>query len=117
MKKQSDFKIKTPVYLDYAASTPIDPIVLRSMYPVLEKNYANTMSIHSLGQESKDLLERTRESFAKLLKINPGEIIFTGSASESNNFIIKGIAFAHKNVGDHIIVSSIEHPCILNSAK
>lgn len=117
MNKQTDFKIKDPIYLDYAASTPIDPLVLKSMYPILEKYYANTMSIHSIGQESKDLLEKTREGFAKLLKVNSGEIIFTSSASETNNFIIKGIAYAHKNEGDHIIVSNIEHHCVLNSAK
>jgi len=117
MNNQSDFKTKHPIYLDYAASTPIDPLVLKSMYPILDKYYANTMSIHSLGQESKDLLEKTREGFAKILKANPGEIVFTGSASEANNFILKGIAYAHKSLGDHMIVSSIEHHCVLNSTK
>jgi len=117
MKKLNDFKTQSPIYFDYAASTPIDPLVLKSMYPILEKYYANTMSIHSLGQESKDLLEKTREGFAKLLKVNSGEIIFTGSASETNNFIIKGIAYAYKNLGNHVIVSDIEHPCVLNSAR
>jgi len=117
MKNLFDIKAKKPIYFDYAASTPIDPLVLKSMYPILEKYYANTMSIHSLGQESKDLLEKTRDGFAKLLKVNSGEIIFTGSATESNNFVIKGIAYAHKNLGNHVIVSNIEHACILNSAK
>jgi cysteine desulfurase len=115
MKKLTDFK--TPIFLDYASTTPIDPLVLKSMHPILENYYANTMSIHTLGQESKDMLERAREGFAKLLKVNSGEIVFTSCASESNNLVIKGIAYAYKNQGKHIIVSSIEHPCILQSAK
>lgn len=75
------------------------------------------MSLHSLGQEAKEHLEKIRDSFAKFLKVSSGEIIFTGSATETNNFVIKGIAFANQNHGRHIIVSSIEHPCVLNSAK
>lgn len=117
MKNQPEFKTKKSIYFDYAASTPIDPLVLKSMIPILEKYYANTMSIHSLGQEAKDLLEKAREGFAKLLKVSAGEIIFTGNASEANNFVLKGIANAHKNLGNHIIVSNIEHPCVLNSAR
>ncbi len=116
MKNKTELKTKKSIYFDYAASTPIDPLVLKSMYPIFEKHYANTMSIHSLGQETKDLLEKAREEFAKILKVNAGEIIFTGSASESNNFALKGITNAHKNLGNHIIVSNIEHPCVLNSA-
>ncbi len=58
MKNQNDFKTKKSIYFDYAASTPIDPLVFKSMFTVFEKYYANTMSIHSLGQESKDLLEK-----------------------------------------------------------
>ncbi len=117
MKNKKDFKTSSPIYFDYAASTPIDPLVLKSMLPVLEKDFANTMSIHSLGQASKDILEKTRDFFAKILKVNSGELIFTGSATESNNLIIKGIAYGNKNHGSHIIVSSIEHHCVLNSAK
>ncbi len=116
MKNQNDFKTKKSIYFDYAASTPIDPLVFKSMFTVFEKYYANTMSIHSLGQESKDLLEKTRESFAKLLKVNASEIIFTSSASESNNFVLKGIANAYRNVDGRVIVSNIEHPCVLNSS-
>lgn len=115
MKNHNDSKTKKSIYFDYAASTPIDPLVLKSMYMIFEKYYANTMSIHSLGQEAKDLLEKIRESFAKLLKVNSGEIVFTSSATEANNFAIKGIANAYKNIDGHVIVSSIEHPCVLNS--
>jgi cysteine desulfurase len=117
MKDKKDFKTLNPIYFDYAASTPIDPLVLKSMLPILEKDFANTMSIHSLGQASKDILEKTRDSFAKMLKVNSGEIVFTSSATESNNLIIKGIAYGNMNHGNHIIVSSIEHHCVLNSAK
>ncbi len=117
MKKKKDLKSKGPIYFDYSASTPIDPLVLKSMAPAFQKTYANTMSLHALGQDAKEQLEKIRDSFAKFLKINSGEIIFTGSATESNNFVIKGIAFANQNYGKHIIISSVEHPCILNSAR
>lgn len=117
MANKKDKKPISPVYFDYSASTPIDPLVLKSMIPFFQKIYANTMSLHSLGQEAKEHLEKIRDSFAKFLKVSSGEIIFTGSATETNNFVIKGIAFANQNHGRHIIVSSIEHPCVLNSAK
>lgn len=104
-------------YFDYAATTPIDPLVLKSMDPILKKYFANTMSLHSLGQESKDLLERMRESFAKMIKCSSGEIIFTASATESNNFLIKGVAYANQNLGNHIIISGVEHACVLNTCK
>ncbi len=117
MIKKKDLKPNKPIYFDYSASTPLDPLALKAMTPLLEKSFANTMSLHYLGQESKDHLEKIRETFAKILKISSGEIIFTSSATESNNFALKGIAYANQNYGRHIIVSSIEHPCVLNSAK
>ena len=75
MKNKTELKTKKSIYFDYAASTPIDPLVLKSMYPIFEKHYANTMSIHSLGQETKDLLEKAREEFAKILKVKVRTIV------------------------------------------
>jgi len=105
------------VYMDYAATTPVDPRVLKAMLPYFTKKFGNSVSLHSFGQEAKKALEKTRMIMAKAINAqNIEEIIFTSSATESNNLALKGIAFANKNKGKHIIISSIEHDCVLNSA-
>lgn len=109
-------KTKNKIYLDYAATTPVDPRAVKAMLPYFSEKFGNTMSLHVFGQEAKQALEESREAVADLIKANPEEIIFTGSATESNNLVLKGIAFANKNKGNHIIISSIEHPCIAESA-
>lgn len=109
---------KKYIYFDYAASTPIDPVVLKTMLPYFSKKYAgNTMSLHQMGSTASAVVETCRQSFANILKVSPKEIIFTASATESNNTVLKGIAFANKNKGKHIIISSIEHDCVLESAN
>jgi len=113
------------IYLDYAATTPIDKRVVKTMLPFLSEKFGNTMSLHSFGQEAKLALEQSREIMADLISAKPNEIIFTGSATESNNFALKGIAFASlgnpasakASAGKHIIISSIEHPCIVETMK
>jgi len=105
------------IYLDYASTTPVDPRILRAMLPYFNKKFGNTMSLHSFGQEAKLSLEKSREEVAGLIGAKAEEIIFTGSATESNNLVLKGIALANKNKGKHIIISSIEHPCIMESAR
>ncbi len=105
------------IYLDYAATTPVDPEVFKAMLPYFTEKYGNTSSLHAFGREANRALENSRETIAKFLNAKPEEIIFTGSATESNNTVLKGIAFANKDKGKHIIISSIEHDCILNSAK
>jgi len=105
------------IYLDYAATTPVDPRVAKAMQLYFSKDFGNTMSLHSFGQEAKFALEQSRQVLANLIHAKPNEIIFTGSATESNNMALKGITFANKQKGDHIIISSIEHPCIIESAK
>lgn len=105
------------IYLDYAATTPIDPRVVKAMQPYLVEKFGNTMSLHSFGQEAKFALDQSRQVLADLINADPNEIIFTGSATESNNLALKGVAFANKNKGNHIIISSIEHACIIESAK
>jgi len=108
--------IKT--YLDYAATTPVDPRVLKAMLPYFTEKFGNSVSLHTFGQEAKKALEKTRLIMAKALNAkDKNEIIFTSSATESNNLAIKGIAFANQNKGKHIIISSIEHSCVLNSAQ
>ncbi|MGC8812156.1 MAG: cysteine desulfurase NifS [Candidatus Aenigmatarchaeota archaeon] len=105
------------VYLDYAATTPVDPRVLKEMLPYFSKKFGNTMSLHSFGREAKNALEEAREKVAGLMNAESSEIIFTGSATESNNLALKGVAFANKERGKHIIVSSIEHHAVLDTVK
>jgi cysteine desulfurase len=103
------------IYLDYAATTPVDPRVVRAMLPYFTKKFANPMSLHSFGQEAKTALEESRKKIADFMGALPKEIIFTSSATESNNLALKGIVSANK--GKHIIISPIEHPCIAESAE
>ena len=105
------------IYLDYAATTPVDPRVVRAMLPYFSEKFGNTMSLHSFGQEAKQALEESREVVADLMGAKNSEIIFTSSATESNNLALKGVAFANKKKGKHIIISSIEHSCIMECSK
>ena len=105
------------IYLDYAATTPVDPRVFRAMKPYFLNEFGNSASLHTLGQNAKEALENSREIIAKTLKATSNEIIFNSSATESNNLALKGVAFANKNRGNHIIISPIEHDCVINTAK
>jgi len=105
------------IYLDYAATTPVDPRAMKAMLPYFTAKFGNSTSLHSFGQKAKEVLKKSRKTIAKALGAKPREIIFTGSATESNNLALKGVAFTNKEKGKHIIISSIEHDCVLNSAK
>jgi len=105
------------IYLDYAATTPVDKRVVKAMLPYFTEEFGNPASLHSFGQKAKEVLEKSRETIAKVLNAEAQEIVFTASATESNNLALKGIALANSNKGKHIIISSIEHDCVLNSAK
>ena len=106
------------VYLDNAATTKLDPRVLNKMLPYFEKEYGNASSIHGLGQSAWAALMAAREKVAKLIGGETSGVVFTSSATEANNLIIKGVALANKtDKKNKIIVSAIEHPCVLESAK
>lgn len=105
------------IYLDNAATTRLDPRVLADMKPYLTNEYGNASSIHYMGQKNNLVLETAREEVAKILGASSRGIIFTSGASESNNLIIKGVMFANQEKGRHLIVSAIEHPCVLQSAR
>jgi len=110
--------MKNKIYLDYAATTPLDPRVLKAMNPYFSKVFANTMSLHEMGQIAANAVEDSRITIADFIKANKEEIIFTSSATESNNLALKGVAFANrKNNKNHIIISSVEHDCVLKSAQ
>jgi len=105
------------VYMDYASTTPIDPRVLEAMMPYFREKFGNTMSPHAWGMEAREALERAREFVAAFINANPMELIFTSSATESNNLAIKGVALANRGKGRHIITSKIEHPSVLEPCK
>ncbi|MGB9721456.1 MAG: cysteine desulfurase family protein [bacterium] len=105
------------VYLDNGSATRIDERAFEAMLPYLKEEYGNAQSMHSLGQKAKDALDNARISVAKLINAQPNEIIFASCGSESNNLAIKGVAYAYRQKGKHIIVSSIEHFSALQSAK
>lgn len=102
-----------PIYLDYNATTPIAPEVSQAMRPFLDNHFGNPSSMHWYGIQTKKAIENARKQIADLLHAYPDEIIFTSGGSESNNFAIKGIALSHKDRGNHIITSSIEHPSVI----
>ena len=105
------------IYLDYSATTPINSEVLSTMMPYLTTEFANADSVYEVGRNSSYALDDARRKIASLIRANPEEIYFTSGGSESDNWAIKGIAFANKNKGKHIITSSIEHPAIINACK
>ena len=105
------------VYLDNGSATKSDSRVLEAMLPYLNEEYGNAQSMHSLGQRAKDALEKSRAAVAGLINAPTNQIIFTSCGSESNNLAIKGVAYAYKDKGKHIIVSSIEHFSVLQAAK
>jgi cysteine desulfurase len=106
------------IYLDNAATTPVDKRVAEEMLPYMTEIYGNASSQHTKGQEAKRSLEDARNIIAKSIKARSDEIIFTSSGTESNNLALKGLFFAHKNEGkNHIITTKIEHDCVLNACK
>ena len=102
------------IYLDNNATTPIDPAVAAAMMPYILEHYGNPSSSHSLGRTAKQAVETARSQVADLLNAAPDEIIFTSGGSESNNTVIKGVAWKYRSKGNHIIISSIEHPSVMN---
>jgi cysteine desulfurase len=105
------------VYLDYAATTPCDPEVLKAMEPYFLKEFGNASSIHSFGQEAKKAIENAREITASFIGAKPEEIVFTSGGTESNNFAVEGAAFGLEKKGNHIVTSAIEHHAVLEPCK
>jgi cysteine desulfurase len=101
------------IYLDYNASTPIDPAVAAAMRPYLDQHYGNPSSGHWASAPAKTALENARTQVAALLGAHSDEVIFTSGGSEANNLGLKGVFFALRDKGDHIITTAIEHPAIM----
>jgi len=105
------------IYADNAATTPLDPRVLEAMMPYLTTKYGNAESLNTLGMEAKKALDESRATLAKFINAENQEIIFTGSATEANNMVLKCHAFQQGVNKVHIVISTIEHPCIHNPAS
>ncbi len=109
--------LRNPIYLDYNASTPIDPAVAAVMRPLLETAYGNPSSGHWAGRPAKAALAGARESIAVLLGCAPDEIVFTSGGGEANNLALKGLFFRRGGRPSHIVTSRIEHPAILEPCR
>jgi len=105
------------IYLDYNATTPVAPEVAEAMKPYLSEFFGNPSSSHWFGQQTKSIVDVSRSKLAKLLNCNSSEIVFTSGGSESNNYALKGYAFANRDKGNHIITTQIEHPAIIEVCK
>ncbi len=103
---------KSPIYLDFNATTPIAKEVADEMAPYLYEHFGNPSSTHSYGALTKKAIEKARTQVGSLLNCSPHEIIFTSGGTESNNYAIKGVAKAYRSKGNHIVTSAIEHPAV-----
>jgi cysteine desulfurase len=107
----------THVYLDHNATTPLRPEALEAMLPYLRDAYGNASSLHSFGIRARRAVERAREQVAQALGAHPREIVFTGCGTESDNQAIKGVAFANRGKGDHVVTSVVEHKAVLETCR
>jgi cysteine desulfurase len=105
------------VYMDHASATPVRKQVMEAMLPYFEEHYGNPSTVYDLGTNIKQVIEEQRAKVAKLIGARAEGIIFTSSGAEANNLAVKGVAFARQKKGKHIIISSIEHHSVLNSAR
>jgi cysteine desulfurase len=105
------------IYLDHAATTPLDPLVLEEMNPFFAEKCGNASSLHEWGREAREAVEKSREKTAKAIGCEPKEVVFTSGGSESDNLAIVGFAQANRGKGKHIITSAFEHPAVLDPCK
>ncbi|ABR33280.1 cysteine desulfurase NifS [Clostridium beijerinckii] len=105
------------VYMDYSATTYVKPEVLEEMLPYFTEKFGNPSSFYGISRETKRAIDKAREQIAEALNCLPDEVYFTGGGSEADNWAIKGIASAHKNKGNHIITTKIEHHAVLHTCE
>jgi cysteine desulfurase len=109
--------MERPIYLDYNATTPVDPAVVEAMVPYLFERFGNASSAHAYGYEARDAIERARKEVAGLIGARPGEIVFTGGGSETDNLAIQGVVFANLERRPHVVSTTVEHPAVLNTLQ
>lgn len=110
--------LKFPIYLDYSATTPVDPRVAAKMIPWLTEHFGNPASrSHAYGWEAEQAVEEAREQVAALVNADPKEIIWTSGATESNNLAIKGAAHFYQGKGKHVITVKTEHKAVLDTVR
>ena len=117
MKFQVTLHLMSIVYLDNAATTPVDPGVKEAMQPWIGEDYGNPSSVHNSGRKAKVMLEDTRDEFAEFIGAKSSEIYFTSGGTEANNFAIKGTAFNNLGRKDHIITTLIEHSAVIDTVE
>lgn len=105
------------VYLDYAATTPLNDEVLNAYTKLLKQYYGNSDSLHALGREAANLMETAREQISDLLSVRKEEVLFTSCASEANNLALKGYAFHYQKRGKHLITTAVEHSSVLHTME
>src|SRR5690625_3450985 len=105
------------IYLDNSATTIPNKSVLSSYQQVAESYFANPSSLHGAGGAAEKLLSKAREQVAQILRVEEKEIVFTSGGTEGNNLAVKGIAMEHKNRGNHIITSMVEHPSVFEACE
>lgn len=110
---------KRKVYIDYAATTPVDPAVVEAMLPCFQENWGNPSSLYNSGRQANYVMELAREDIARILNCKPHEVIFTSGGTESDNLAVKGVALQaqQQGKGNHIVVSAIEHHAVLHAAE
>ncbi len=105
------------IYLDHAATTPVDPRVVEAMIPYFTEKYGNPSGVHALAQEAQRALEEARARIAAVLGCRPSEVVFTSGGSESDNAAIRGVARACRPCGNHIVTSAVEHHAVLHTCQ
>ena len=109
--------MKTPIYFDHAATTPVDKRVVEKMLPFFSENFGNANSQHVFGRNAVKYVDEARDTIAKIINARPSELYFTSGGTEADNWALRGIAHAYKNKGNRIIISPIEHAAMLSTAK
>src|SRR5712692_8408501 len=116
LRPDAPIELRSMVYFDHSATTPLDPEVLQAMMPYLTEEFGNASSIYGLGQRARQAIDQARDEVAAFYGVAAKEVIFTSGGTEGDNFALQGIAQRNADRGRHVITSTIEHDAVLRSA-